>query len=160
MIKIDLLKNHSDAISTLVSLWYENLGKRWLPDVTLKEINDWYSEWLNDSVPTAYVALDNGKMPVGSCSLQWSDGIRSDLYPWLGDLVVCPKYQGQGVGTSLVRFVMQQAREMGFKKLYLFTFDESLISYYSKLGWCAFGKEVYENNLVILMSVDLSLSKT
>ena len=33
MIKIDLLKNHPNAIPALANVWHEVLGKIWVPDV-------------------------------------------------------------------------------------------------------------------------------
>lgn len=92
MIKIDLLKNHLSSIPRLAEIWHEAFGKIWEPNLPISEIKPWFYEWLNDSIPLAYIALCDGE-PVGTCSLQLSDGVRPDLSPWLGDLVVDSKYQ-------------------------------------------------------------------
>lgn len=36
--KIDLLKNHADAIPALAYIWHEVLGKIWFPELTIQEI--------------------------------------------------------------------------------------------------------------------------
>ena len=154
MIKIEKLKNCPEAIPTLVTLWYENLGQPWTPDIELKTIENWYFEWLNDELPLAYVAFEDGTA-IASFSLQWDDGIRPDLTPWLGDLVVAKTHQGRGIGTQLIRFAMEKVREMGFKQLYLFTFDKTLTAYYAKFGWHVIAHDHYENKPVIIMKLDL-----
>lgn len=76
MIKIDLLKNHSDHIPALANIWHEILGKIWVPDVSVERIVQRFNEHLNDSqLPITFVALDGDK-PVGMCSLRDNDGIN------------------------------------------------------------------------------------
>ena len=38
MIKIDLLKNHSQSIPKLANIWFEVLGKIWMPEIGIEEI--------------------------------------------------------------------------------------------------------------------------
>jgi hypothetical protein len=38
MIKIDLLKNHPQAIPDLTTIWYEVLGKIWVPDISAEHM--------------------------------------------------------------------------------------------------------------------------
>ena len=154
MIKIEPLKNHANLIPDLVCLWHDTLGKKWAPQISTNEISTWYSDWLNETIPMAYVALSDGLL-VGSFSLQWDDGIRPDLYPWLGDVIVSPEHQNQGIGKLLINFAMQTIKNMGYSTLYLFTFEDSLVGYYLKFGWNIIGNDNYENKPVIVMSVDL-----
>lgn len=122
-----------------------------MPSTTPEDINAWYQGWLNDILPLAYVALDDGNL-VGSFSLQWTDGVRPDLSPWLGDLVIAPAYRCQGIGKQLVNFAVQKTKAFGFFKLYLFTFDKRLKAYYSNLGWKMISEDTYDNKPVIVMS--------
>ncbi|OGT31001.1 MAG: hypothetical protein A3E87_06200 [Gammaproteobacteria bacterium RIFCSPHIGHO2_12_FULL_35_23] len=154
MLKIDILKNHPNTIPELAQLWYESLGKHWATEISLTEITHWYHEWLNNDIPLVYVVLDDNKV-VGSCSLQLNDGIRTDLFPWLGDLVIVPKYQGQGFGKQLVNFVAAQAKHKNFEKLYLFVFEKKLIQYYSRLGWAVLTEDIYENKPITIMTINL-----
>jgi hypothetical protein len=69
MIKIELLKQHSIAIPALAKMWYELLGKIWVPDVSIELVESRFHDHLNDDVlPLTLVAFD-GQKPVGMCSL-------------------------------------------------------------------------------------------
>ncbi len=154
MIIIDLLKNHPECITKLAKIWHELLGKIWLPEIGIQEIESGYHDELNDDLPLAYVALyDN--LPVGTCSLQLNDGIRPDLAPWLGDLVVDSAYQKQGIGKMLIDTAKNKARELGFSKLYLFAFDPTLPKYYSNLGWKTIGMDEFKGHPVTVMEIGL-----
>ena len=154
MIKIDLLKNHPQAIPKLANIWHEVLGKIWMPEIGIEEIEFWYHKELNDNMPLAYVALYND-LPVGTCSMQLNGGIRPDLAPWLGDLVVDSAYQKQGIGKMLIDAAKNKARELGFSKLYLFAFDPTLPEYYSSLGWNTIGMDKFKGHPVTVMEIEL-----
>ena len=153
-LNFDLLKNHPAAIPKCAEIWYEVLGKIWCPEIRIQEIESWYHEWLNHDMPLAYIALYDD-MPVGACSLQLNDGIRPDLAPWLGDLVVDPSYQKQGIGRMLIDAAKNKAAQLGFHKLYLFAFDPTLPDYYTRLGWKKIGMDEYKLNSVTVMEVVL-----
>lgn len=155
MIRIDLLKNHPESIPRCAEIWYGCLGKIWSPDTQLEEIELWFQEWLNDTVPLAHIALFNDR-PIGCCSLQLNDGIRPDLQPWLGDLVVDPPYRNQGVGRRLIDATKKKAQDFGFKKLYLFTFDSTIPDYYSRLGWIKIGMDEFNGHSVTVMEIALN----
>jgi len=46
MIKINLLKNHPYAIPALATIWHEVLGKIWMPEIGIEEIESLYYEEL------------------------------------------------------------------------------------------------------------------
>ena len=76
MIKIDLLKNHPDAIPVLANIWHKVLGKIWVPDIPVERVISKFTHHLNDSnLPITFIALD-GDLPVGMCSLRENDGNR------------------------------------------------------------------------------------
>ena len=115
MIKIDLLKNHPSAIPALADIWHEVLGKIWVPDVPAYSVITRLKESRNNqALPITFIALD-GDLPVGMCSLRENDGIRPDLTPWLGSLVVDPKYQKQGIGRILIDVTVLKAKELGLE---------------------------------------------
>ncbi len=154
MIIIDLLKNHPASIPKCAEIWHEVLGKIWCPGIRIEEIESWYYERLNHDMPLAYVALYDD-VPVGTCSLQLNEGIRSDLAPWLGDLVVARPYQKQGIGKMLSDASKKKAAELGFRKLYLFAFDQITSDYYTRLGWKKIGMDEYKLHPVTVMEVML-----
>lgn len=128
MIKIELLKNYPQAIPTLSNIWREVLGKIWMPEIEIKEIESLYHEELQHDMPLTYIALHD-QIPVSSATLELNGGIRPDLRPWLGDLVIDPKYQKQGIGKMLANATFNKAKELGFEKLYLFAFDPTIPEY-------------------------------
>lgn len=152
MIEIDYLKNHPSAIPALAKIWHDVLGKIWMPEIEIEEIESGYYRELNEELPFAYVALYDG-IPVGTCSLQLDGGIRPDLKPWLGDLVVDAKYQKQGIGKLLLDVAIKKAKDLGYAKLYLFTFDPSIPEYYQRLGWRTIGKDEFKSQPVTVMEI-------
>lgn len=154
MIKIDLLKNHPHNVPTLARIWHEGIGKVWMPEISVEESEFLYHEELQQDMPLTYVALD-GKIPIGSCTLELDASIRPDLKPWLGDLVVSEKYQKQGIGKMLVDVAVKKAKALGFEKLYLFAFDPTITAYYQRLGWKKIGMDEFKSHLVTVMEKDL-----
>ena len=154
MIKIDLLKNHPHAIPAFANIWHEVLGKIWMPEIGIEEIESLYYEELNQGMPLTYIAL-YGEIPAGSCTLELNGGIRPDLGPWIGDLVVDPKYQKQGIGKMLVDVAVEKAKELGFEKLYLLAFDPTIPAYYQRLGWKKIGMDEFKSHPVTVMEVGL-----
>ena len=80
MIKIDLLKNHPHAIPTIANIWHEGLGKIWMPEIGVEEIESLYYVELKGDMPLTCIAL-YGEIPVGSSTLQLNDEVRPDLGP-------------------------------------------------------------------------------
>lgn len=153
MITIELLKNHPDSIPRLVDIWHEGIAKTWLPDVCINRVQEQLHEHLNDnSLPLTFVALD-GITPIGMCSLRVNDGIRANLSPWLGSLVVKLNYQKQGIGKMLIDATKNKAKELGFTQLYLFAFDLTIPDYYARLGWMIMGIDEFKDHPVTIMSV-------
>lgn len=151
MIKIDLLKNHPDVIPVLANIWHEVLGKIWFPELTIQEIESLTYDELNIcDETTSFVALYD-EIPVGFCTFKLKEEFRPDLGPWLADVVVDPKYQKQGIGKMLVDVAVRQAKERGFKKLYLFAFDPTIPEYYKRLGWKKIGMDEFKSHPVTVM---------
>ncbi|HCU6011388.1 TPA: GNAT family N-acetyltransferase [Legionella pneumophila] len=154
MIKIDFLKNHPQSIPTLAHIWHDVLGKIWMPEIGLEEIEFLYYEELRQDMPLTYIA-QYGEIPVGSCTLQLKDDVRPDLGPWIGDLVVDPKYQKQGIGKMLLDAAVQKALALGFERLYLFAFDPTIADYYVRQGFRIIGMDEFKKHPVTLMELVL-----
>lgn len=150
MIQIDLLKKHPNAIPALANIWCEVIGKIWMPEVSIEESQSLYYEELKQDMPLTYLALYD-KIPVGSCTLELHGGIRPDLEPWIGDLVITPSYQNKGIGKMLLDTTIKKAKELGFDKIYLFTFDPAIPKYYQHLGWKIIGMDEFKSKPVTVM---------
>ena len=107
----------------------------------------------DDAVPSTYVAMDDDVV-LGSADIVQSDmTTHQDLSPWIASVYVDQSQRRRGIGSQLVEYVMQQAKDAGFSRLYLFTPDQA--AFYQHLGWQEFAKEFYCGHEVTIMSVDL-----
>lgn len=80
---------------------------------------------------------------------------RPDLGPWISDLVVTPQYQNQGIGSLLLDVVIGKAKELGFDKLYLFTFDIKTREYYQRRGWKTIDTGEFKSHPITVMKINL-----
>lgn len=145
-----------DSIPALAKIWYDVLGQHWLPDTTAQKIaRDLSQNMAQDGLPTTLVAFDD-TTPVGMVSLCEKDGLKSSLTPWLSDFVVEKSYQNRGVGNKLMQSALTQSTKLGYKKLHLFTFDQTLPLYYKKFGWEKHATDMYKTHHVSVMQIDLS----
>jgi N-acetylglutamate synthase-like GNAT family acetyltransferase len=156
MITIQLLKDDHKPIAELANIWYDVLGKIWMPNLSLAYIEQLIGEWKDhtDKLPLAHVAMHHTK-PIGIASLQEHCGIKPALTPWLSSLVVDRNYQKQGIGKQLIAITKKKAQSLGFRQCYLFTFDPTLPSYYNRLGWITIGEDSFAGHPVTVMEVKL-----
>jgi len=102
----------------------------------------------SEKVPLSLVAVD-GSLPVGMATLKQDDlWSRKDLNPWLASLFVLPHYRRGGAGQALVRAVTARAKELGYRRLYLFLGQhdrDRLESFYVNRGW-AVVEEALDND--------------
>ena len=104
-------------------------------------------------IPSTVVALQKGK-PLGSASIVASDmDSHPELTPWLASVYVAPEFRGQGLGSALVKDIMQSAKLDGVKTLYLFTPDQQV--FYQRLGWETYSEESYRGVSVTIMQCEL-----
>jgi predicted N-acetyltransferase YhbS len=91
----------------------------------LREAND------PDRIPLCLVAIAGGAT-VGTVNLVDNDDARRPhLHPWLAALVVVPGARGRGVGTRLVRALLDEAWRLRFATLY---FGTTGAGFYRRLG--------------------------
>ena len=127
-----------------------------MPDIPVEQVENNFKRHLNhQELPLTFVAFD-GNAPVGMCSLRINDGIRPELTPWLGSLVVAPIYQKQGIAKKLIKCVEQHALNLGFQNLYLFAFDPTIPNYYSQLGWQTIATDEFKGHPVTVMEIKLA----
>ncbi len=154
-IEIKFLIECKEQILDLAILWYEQISKHWAPNASIERAKENLLKHVNQNqMPLTLVALQNGKA-VGMASLRENDGIRPDLAPWLGSLVVDPNYRQQKIGERLINAVKQQALNFGYKKLYLLAFDSTISSWYTKLGWKQIGDDQLFGHTVAVMDMEL-----
>jgi len=88
MIKIDLLKNHPDAIPALAHIWHDVLGRIWFPELTIQEIGSLTYYELNHPNETISFIVLCDEIPVRFCTFKLKEEFHPDLAPWLANVVL------------------------------------------------------------------------
>ena len=133
--------------------WHHDEWADYKPGLTLEQrIQHMQPHLTDDAVPSTFVAMEDEIL--GSADIVQHDmTTHQELTPWLASVYVDEPHRGQGIGSQLVKHVMQQASYAGYSKLYLFTPDQ--VDFYQRLGWKELVKEPYCGHEVMIMSVDL-----
>ena len=153
-LQIDYLSNHEEFIPT-VALWLKEQWGFLEPEITLEDtITELKMRFRPGGIPNAVVALVDGRL-AGTASLIEDDmPQRPELSPWLASVYVHPDYRCQGIAEVMINRIIDEARSIGIKRLYLFTFESG--AYYLKRGWITLFKDTYFSKPVIVMSRDIS----
>lgn len=84
-----------------------------------------------DRLPLSLLARV-GDEPIGTVNLiDNDDPKRTHLHPWLAAMVVAAPWRGRGVGSALVRALLDEARRIGFERVY---FGTDGPGFYTRLG--------------------------
>ena len=98
---------------------------------------------------TMFIGSVNGEL-IGTAAIIQSDmDTKPQLAPWLASVYVDVEKRGKGYGALLVKHAMNEAKQMGIYKLYLYTPDQS--DFYKRLGWDIVSEEIYHNESVTIM---------
>lgn len=94
----------------------------------IKEVESMMKYSLNkDNFPKTYGLYLDEEL-IGMCQIVLNDlEIRPDLYPWLANVYIDPKYRNNGYVKILLNYVLKQ-----YKELYLYT---EITGLYEKLGF-------------------------
>lgn len=154
-LEIKLLTECREHIPQLAHLWFEEISKHWNPNASIKKAEQQLIEHSNNhTLPMAFVGILNEK-PIGMACLRVNDGIKPGLTPWLGSLVVHSQYRGNKIGELLIDAVKTQAKALGHHILYLLSFDQTIPTWYAKLGWEMIGDDELFGHRVTVMSTIL-----
>lgn len=84
-----------------------------------------------DRIPLCLVAVHDGAL-VGVVNLvEDDDSPEPDWIPWLAGMVVAPEWRGRGVGSQLVRRLLDEARRLGIGRVW---FGTDGPGFYTRLG--------------------------
>lgn len=101
---------------------------------------------MESDIPLVYVAFLDGT-PAGAVALLHADLFsRQDLFPWMADLYVCPEFRSMGIGSALQDFIIEKAKALGYREIYLYT---PLKGYYEKKGWTYAGDEMDRDGEIV-----------
>lgn len=147
------IKTHPEFIPE-VALWLFNEWGHLTPGSSLERSMQRLRErCVKDTIPLTFVAIENGQ-PVGTISLVPDDlKTRPDLTPWIAAVFVAPSARNRGIGSQLMKFAEQQARELGYTRLYLFTPNKQRM--YARLDWERMEDVEYRGEWVTIMQKTL-----
>jgi N-acetylglutamate synthase-like GNAT family acetyltransferase len=152
--QLEYLVDRTEALPTLARWHYAEWG-HYSEERTVETMGERLRGHLHrDRIPLTVVAHE-GDVPIGTAALVEVDmETRRDLTPWLADVVVSSERRGSGIGTRVVEFIVERARELGVRRLYLFTPDRE--SFYARMGWSVLERTEYRGEPVVVMQIDLA----
>lgn len=147
------LRAHPRHLDTLAA-WHFAEWHSLYPEHSLEDFTrDLQASMGDDFIPGTWVLLDAEQL-IGSASILHQDmSTNTDLSPWLANVYIAEQYRGRGLGQQVVKALMDQARNAGLHRLYLFTEDQ--VAFYHKLGWQVIRQHSYNQAEVSVMAVDL-----
>ena len=123
--------NNDKYLKEYIELCYQEWGNKKEIDIT------WYLDekrkkiQKEDKVITILGLIDQNQM-IGFISLFKYDGEEcTELTPWYATNYIKKEYRKKGYSKLLNNAILQEAKELGYEKVYLKT---SLVNYYEKYG--------------------------
>lgn len=117
-----------DAVAHLIynEFWTDKPG--YSPAYFARLLSDASS---TEHLPLSLVALAGDEL-VGTVNLvENDDEKRTHLRPWLAALIVRPEFRRRGIGSVLVRSLLDEAKRLGFSTVH---FGTDGPSFYARLG--------------------------
>ena len=147
------LKDRPQHLMTLAR-WHHEEWSYLNPERSFDErVAEMREDLLGKIMPVTYIAEHKGEL-LGSASLLAGDmSTHPELTPWLASVYVAAQFRRRGLGSDLVRHVMQHAQSNGIRRLYLYTPDQEQL--YARLGWRIFSREPYHGTPVTIMCIDM-----
>lgn len=153
--QIVYLADHRELVP-VCALWAFNTWGKYNSSYTLEKRMESFTLHCNtELMPLTIVALNEASVPIGMASLRANDGIRPELSPWLGSVYVDPPFRGKGIAARLVQEIHIIAHELGFKTIFLLTYEPTLAQWYARLGWNDLCMDNVHGNPVSVMQIDL-----
>lgn len=148
---ISTLKNKPHHLMTLAR-WHHAEWSYLNPQRSFDErVAEMQEDLEGKVIPTTYIAEDEQGTLLGSASILADDmSSHPELTPWLASVYVDQSQRGKGIGSTLVKRVMQHAQDNGIKRLYLYTPDQEQL--YARLGWEFYSHEPYNGTPVTMMT--------
>jgi N-acetylglutamate synthase-like GNAT family acetyltransferase len=153
-VSVEHLAEHTMAIPQLAA-WVQWEWGYLLPETTFAMmVSTFKKRVFYHQIPETFVATADRQI-VGMASIdQYDMTTRPDLSPWLAAVYVTPEFRHKGIGSRLVRAVMQEAVVLGLDRIYLFTPNK--MNFYNRLGWQFFENTIYRGEEVVIMQYQVN----
>jgi N-acetylglutamate synthase-like GNAT family acetyltransferase len=137
-----------------LAAWHHSEWSHFNPSQTLEQRIDKMHMYLTPAlIPSTWVAIDDDGSLLGSAALIEQDlNSRPDLGPWLASVYVDAAQRGYGIGRQLVQHVMDQVRNAGIDRFYLFTPDRA--RFYAHMGWSVVEKRDHHGLQITVMHIE------
>lgn len=150
--KVAFLADHREHIQRLAEWLHAQWGYLHENDSVERRAERLESRATRGGVPVTFVAVD-GETLLGSASLVVDDlETRPELTPWLASVYVAPEHRRKGVASALVRRVVEEARQQGIPRLYLWTTDQEGL--YAALGWRPVERTRFQGEDIVVMAIE------
>lgn len=116
-IVVEPLAQHPWAITTL-SEWFEAQWPEYYGSGGKRALHDLQSYARLDGLPVGVVALMDAKVCGVAALKRDSIASHAHLTPWASAGLVHPSMRGQGIGAMLLASLEEQARFLGFERMY------------------------------------------
>lgn len=110
-----------------------------------------------DKPPLTIVAHIDGQTVGTSGLVPANMESHPELSPWLSTVYIASKFRGRGYAHTLIERILEEARRLGFNKLYLWTYKKETL--YASMGWKLELREQYKGVNASVMSYDLASSR-
>ena len=135
MVKLVKFKDISkEELEVIINKHY-NHWKKYNPMLDLNETVDKFKNQFTreEGLPIGY-ACYNEKTLVGCFTLQKNNLKKyPEIYPWICSVMIFEEYRHQGYGTEMLQEIAKKAKELGYKKVYLWT--DQAPEFYKKIGY-------------------------
>ena len=153
-LEIDYLAHHVDAIPTLAR-WHHDEWASITPELTIADrVKHLRARAGTGGVPTGFVAVVNAEVVGLACLIECDLDSHAHFSPWLATVLVAPSLRGRGIGSSLCRRVTDEARLLGYARVYLFTLDKQEL--YRRWGWSTVEDADWHGHRVTIMATDVA----
>jgi predicted N-acetyltransferase YhbS len=131
-IRITHLFHHAHLIDAVAQMIYDEFWHDVVDGMSVADLVSHLKTARDESrIPVSLIALQGDQL-LGTVNLiENDDAARAHLRPWLAAMVVRADARGQGIGSELVRALLEVAREMKIPVLY---FGTDGPGFYLRLG--------------------------
>lgn len=128
---IKLMNSDCEEFNTICDWMYEWWGKK--DNWSLEKVREYMKNSMcSEHIPQTFIATIENEL-VGMYQISMNDlDVRPDIYPWLINVYVLPKYRGLGICRKIVESSILQAEKLKLDQLFLYT---KHIGLYEKFGF-------------------------
>lgn len=123
-----------EELNLIIDTHY-NHWVRFNPKMIKKDTEYKFSKlYTTDKLPFGIALVDDNDNIIGFCVFKIENLKKyPKIYPWLSDVMILEKYRCQGYGRLLINCGEQLLKELGYKKIYVWT--DQVPDFYKKLGF-------------------------